>query len=107
MWTKIISNLSRCIKFICFKIKILVDGSSFNQPTLYMIKNLSIIKTNNFNLNSSISSDLDLVDKNNQYKHIISLDDPCKSELKLGTNEEEKNDNEMKSKFNFLCSKKF
>ena len=49
-----------------------------------MIEVLFAVRKDKFKANLAIQPDLDLVDENDQYTHMLTLDDPCEPESMLG-----------------------
>ena len=49
-----------------------------------MIEVLFAVRKDQFKANPAISAGLDLVDENDQYTHMFTLDDPCEPEPMLG-----------------------
>ncbi|CAF1104907.1 unnamed protein product [Rotaria sordida] len=61
----------------------LLHESSLDKRTQYMIEVLFAVRKDQFKANPSIPSGLDLVDENDQYTHMITLDDECQPEPML------------------------
>jgi pre-mRNA-splicing factor CWC22 len=62
----------------------LLHESSLDKRTQYMIEVLFAVRKDQFKANPAIQSGLDLVDENDQYTHMLTLDDPCEPEPMLG-----------------------
>ncbi|CAM4840767.1 unnamed protein product [Rotaria magnacalcarata] len=59
------------------KLGILLHQSSLDKPTLCMIQILFVVRAGYFNAYPPIPSGLDLVDEDDQFTHIIELDNAC------------------------------
>ena len=62
----------------------LLHESSLDKRTQYMIEVLFAVRKDQFKANPAIQPGLDLVDENDQYTHMLTLDDPCDPETVLG-----------------------
>jgi len=71
----------------------LLHESSLDKRTQYMIEVLFAVRKDQFKANPAIQPGLDLVDENDQYTHMLTLDDPCEPEPMLG---------EMKYEINYF-----
>ncbi len=65
-------------------LKNLLDESSLNKNTQGMIAALLTIGKDQFEAHPVIESGLDLVNANDEYKHILQLDDSCDPETMIG-----------------------
>ena len=65
----------------------LLHESSLDKRTQYMIEVLFAVRKDQFKANPAVPAGLDLVDENDQYTHMLTLDDPCEPEPMLGKNE--------------------
>ncbi|CAF0826937.1 unnamed protein product [Adineta ricciae] len=61
----------------------LLHESSLDKRTQYMIEVLFAVRKDQFKANPAIQPGLDLVDENDQYTHMLTLDDPCEPETVL------------------------
>ncbi len=62
----------------------ILHESSFNKHTQSMIENIFAIQKDQFKAYPSIPTGLDLIYENDQFTHMIALDDPCEPEPMLG-----------------------
>ena len=62
----------------------LLHESTLDKRTQYMIEVLFAVRKDQFKANPAIQAGLDLVDENDQYTHMLTLDDPCEPEPMLG-----------------------
>ena len=62
----------------------LLHESTLDKRTQYMIEVLFAVRKDQFKANPAIQTGLDLVDENDQYTHMLTLDDPCEPEPMLG-----------------------
>ena len=62
----------------------LLHESSLDKRTQYMIEVLFAVRKDQFKANPAVPPGLDLVDENDQYTHMLTLDDPCEPEPMLG-----------------------
>ncbi|CAF2739363.1 unnamed protein product [Rotaria sp. Silwood2] len=78
----------------------LLHESSLDKRTLNMIEVLFTIQIDQFKANPRIPFGLDLVDEDDQYKHVISLHDPCELDpmLDVFQYDEQYEENEEKYK---------
>ncbi|CAF4006564.1 unnamed protein product [Rotaria sp. Silwood1] len=78
----------------------LLHESSLNKRIQYMIEVLFAVRKDQFKTNPTIQSGLDLINENDQYTHMLTLDDPCESEpmLDVFKYDEQYEENEAKYK---------
>ena len=62
----------------------LLHESSLDKRTQYMIEVLFAVRKDQFKANPAVPPGLDLVDENDQYTHMLTLEDPCEPEPMLG-----------------------
>ncbi|CAF1200519.1 unnamed protein product [Adineta steineri] len=78
----------------------LLHESSLDKRTQYMIEVLFAVRKDQFKANPAVQPGLDLVDENDQYTHMLTLDDPCEPEpmLDVFKYDEQYEENEEKYK---------
>ncbi|CAF2736740.1 unnamed protein product [Rotaria sp. Silwood2] len=78
----------------------LLHESSLDKRTQYMIEVLFAVRKDQFKANPAIPPGLDLVDENDQYTHMLTLEDPCEPEpmLDVFKHDPEYEENERKYK---------
>ncbi|CAF0829504.1 unnamed protein product [Rotaria sp. Silwood1] len=78
----------------------LLHESSLDKRTQYMIEVLFAVRKDQFKANPATPSGLDLVDENDQYTHMLTLEDPCEPEpmLDVFKHDPEYEENERKYK---------
>jgi pre-mRNA-splicing factor CWC22 len=78
----------------------LLHESSLDKRTQYMIEVLFAVRKDQFKAHLAVQSGLDLVDENDQYTHMLTLDDPCEPEpmLDVFKYDEQYEENEEKYK---------
>ncbi|CAF4906281.1 unnamed protein product, partial [Rotaria magnacalcarata] len=81
------------------KLGILLHQSSLDKPTLCMIQILFVVRAGYFNAYPPIPSGLDLVDEDDQFTHIIELDNPCEPILMLDVFQYDKQFEENEEKY--------
>ena len=78
----------------------LLHESSLDKRTQYMIEVLFAVRKDQFKANPAIPTGLDLVDENDQYTHMLTLDDTCDPEPMLDVfkydDQYEENENKYK-----------
>ena len=62
----------------------LLHESSLDKRTQYMIEVLFAVRKDQFKAHPAVPTGLDLVEENDQYTHMLTLDDPCEPEPMLG-----------------------
>ncbi len=62
----------------------LLHESTLDKRTQYMIEVLFAVRKDQFKAHPAIPTGLDLVDENDQYTHMLTLDDACEPEPMLG-----------------------
>ncbi|CAF4791944.1 unnamed protein product, partial [Rotaria sp. Silwood2] len=91
---------SRGLDSIFSTLRNLLHESSLNKRIQYMIEVLFAVRKDQFKTNPTIQSGLYLINENNQYIHILTLDDPCEPEpmLDVFKYDEQYEENEAKYK---------
>jgi len=77
----------------------LLHESSLDKRTQYMIEVLFAVRKDQFKAHPSIQSGLDLINENDQYTHMLTLDDPCEPEPMLDVFKYDENYEENEEKY--------
>jgi pre-mRNA-splicing factor CWC22 len=81
---KLLQICPRGLDSIFSTLRNLLYESLLQKRTKDMIEVIFAVRKDRFKDNPAIQSGLDLVDENDQYTHMLTLDDPCQPESMLG-----------------------